>query len=61
MKVKKLAIVLLVIAMLVSMTACGQKKCANGCGKTADPNCMAEMCDKCCTYWSGLNGCYKNH
>lgn len=36
-------------------TGCG-KSCVNGCGEPADPNCMADMCDKCCVHWTGLNG-----
>lgn len=55
-------VLLWIVAMCVilSLTACG-KKCTNGCGSKADPNCMAQMCDDCCDYWMGLNGCYKNH
>lgn len=60
MRVKKFALILVVICMMLSLTACG-KKCANGCGNAADPECMAEMCDDCCDYWMGLNGCYKKH
>lgn len=33
------------------------KKSANGCGEMADSKCMAEMCDDCCDYYMGLNGC----
>lgn len=57
---KKIAVVLVALMMLLSLTGCG-KKCANGCGANADNNCMAEMCDNCCDYWMGLNGCYRNH
>lgn len=39
----------------------GGPECANGCGNSADPECMAEMCDNCCDYWMGLNGCYAKH
>lgn len=60
MNIKKFALVLVIACMLLSLTACG-KKCANGCGKAADPDCMAEMCDDCCDYWMGLNGCYRSH
>ncbi len=57
---RKVAIVLIAFCILLSLSACG-KKCENGCGEAADPKCMAGMCDKCCDYWMGLNGCYKNH
>ncbi len=57
---KKLILVLLALSMLLMLAGCG-KKCANGCGKSADPKCMADMCDDCCDYWMGLNGCYKDH
>lgn len=60
MKSKRIVLMLVVLCMLLSLTGCG-KKCANGCGKAADSDCMAEMCDECCDYWMGLNGCYRNH
>ncbi|MGN0335770.1 MAG: hypothetical protein ACI4DV_08955 [Lachnospiraceae bacterium] len=60
MKSKKFVLFLLIIFILLSLTACGEK-CANGCGEAADPDCMAKMCDDCCDYWMGLNGCYANH
>lgn len=56
MKVKKFAVLLIAVAMIFCMTACS-KKCANGCGRPANPNCLAGMCDTCCVYWSGINGC----
>lgn len=59
-KVKKIVCVIAIAGMMLSLTACG-KDCANGCGKKADPDCMAGMCDSCCDYWMGLNGCYKEH
>ena len=57
---KKIALILVAVCMVLSMTACG-KKCANGCGNTANSQCMASMCDRCCDYWMGLNGCYYRH
>lgn len=57
---RKAVLLLITITMLLSLTGCG-KKCENGCGNAADSNCMAGMCDSCCEYWMGLNGCYKNH
>lgn len=57
---KRVALLLLAIMILLSMTGCA-KKCSNGCGAKADSNCMAEMCDNCCDYWMGLNGCYRRH
>lgn len=60
MKIKKCALFLVIIIMLLPLTACS-KKCANGCGNAADSQCMADMCDQCCAYWAGLNGCYKSH
>lgn len=49
MKVKKFAVLLIAVAMIFCMTACS-KKCANGCGRPANPNCLAGMCDTCCVY-----------
>lgn len=60
MKIKKIVVLLVVIGMLFCTTACG-KKCANGCGRDANPECWADMCDYCCAYWQGLNGCRANH
>ena len=60
MKIKKIALMLVLAALLVMLSACG-KKCANGCGRAANPDCMAGMCDQCCDYWMGLNGCSRNH
>ena len=60
MKLKKVAVILVVICMVFSLTACG-KKCANGCGEAADPECWADMCDDCCDFYCGLNGCRENH
>lgn len=57
---RKFVLILIVMCIMLSLTACS-KKCANGCGKEADPKCMAEMCDECCEYWMGLNGCYSEH
>lgn len=57
---RKIAFILVVLSMLLTLTGCG-KKCANGCGNAADSKCMAEMCDQCCDYWMGLNGCYRDH
>lgn len=57
---KKLALILAVLCLMMSLTACGAK-CENGCGNAADKDCMADMCDKCCDYYMGLNGCYANH
>ena len=60
MFMKKLALILVCFCTLLALTACG-KKCENGCGKNADPECMADMCDACCDYYMGLNGCYSRH
>ena len=60
MKYKMFALIITILCMLSLFTGCG-KECANGCGAKADPNCMADMCDDCCDYWMGLNGCYANH
>lgn len=57
---KKIVFIGIVLCLLVSLVACG-KKCANGCGNAADSKCMAEMCDACCDYYMGLNGCYAKH
>lgn len=59
-KMKKMALVLVVLSMVICLAGCG-KKCENGCGDAADSQCMAGMCDNCCDYWMGLNGCYKDH
>lgn len=59
-KRKRLLCVLLISCMVLSLTACG-KKCENGCGQPASSKCMAGMCDNCCQYWMGLNGCYAEH
>ena len=57
---KKLALIRIVICMMLFLSACATK-CANGCKKEANPQCMADMCDECCEYWMGLNGCYNEH
>lgn len=60
---KTISMILIVITILamLTMSSCGKAKCKNGCGNPADPDCMAGMCDDCCAYWCGLNGCYANH
>ena len=55
---KKLMIIAIICILM--LTGCG-KKCENGCGNAADPDCMADMCDDCCDYYMGLNGCYAKH
>lgn len=60
MKFKKIAMILITVCMLFSLTACG-KKCENGCGEAADPECWADMCVDCCDWYWGLNGCRANH
>lgn len=60
MKQKLLILALASICILSILTGCS-KECANGCGRKANPDCMAEMCNDCCAYWMGLNGCYANH
>lgn len=60
MKIKKYLMVVLCVCACLMTTGCG-KKCTNGCGEKANPKCMAEMCDSCCDYWMGLNGCYESH
>lgn len=57
---KKILVFLMAFCLMLCLAACG-KKCENGCGNAADSQCMADMCDNCCEYWMGLNGCYKNH
>ena len=57
---KKIICFIAVLCMAISLTSCG-KKCANGCGESANAKCMSEMCDRCCAYWMGLNGCYAEH
>lgn len=57
---KKLALIFAAFALVSALSGCS-KTCENGCRKAADPNCMADMCDKCCDYYMGLNGCYANH
>lgn len=57
---QKLLILALALICILSITGCG-KECANGCGRKANPDCMAGMCDDCCAYWMGLNGCYADH
>ena len=60
MRVKKVVLIIAVLCVLLSFTGCG-KKCATGCGNSADPKCAAEMCDSCCDYYAGLNGCRASH
>lgn len=49
---------LIVFTMLVIMALCGcSKKCGAGCGENANPDCSAGMCDSCCAWYGGLNGC----
>lgn len=57
---KKIVLLFLTACLLLTLAACG-RKCENGCGNAADPDCMADMCDKCCDYFMGLNGCYASH
>ncbi len=60
MNVKRFALIFVVFCLALSLAACS-KKCSNGCGNAANSQCLAGMCDKCCDYWAGLNGCYKGH
>ena len=53
---KKISIVLLCVFVMVFMSACA-KECRGGCGRKASPDCGAGMCDDCCDYYDGLNGC----
>lgn len=57
---KRIMVLLIALSLMFAFAGCA-KECANGCGDKADPDCMAEMCDKCCDYWMGLNGCYAKH
>ncbi len=57
---RKISIMMLLIMMMFSLTACTQR-CENGCGEKADSECWADMCDDCCQYWSGINGCRADH
>ena len=56
---KKTILIIMICTMLV-LAGC-TKQCENGCGNPADSQCMADMCDKCCDYYMGLNGCYRSH
>lgn len=60
MRFNRIPLLLAAICMLLALVGCG-KNCANNCDEKADPDCMAEMCDACCAYWMGLNGCYAEH
>ncbi len=53
---KKIGIVVLCLILIVSMCSCS-KKCAGGCGNNASSDCGAGMCDDCCAYYGGFNGC----
>ena len=60
MKIKLFALVLAIVCMMSTLTGCG-KKCSL-CGENkADSKCAAEMCDDCCDFFKGLNGCFKDH
>lgn len=59
-KVGKFMAALLIGSCLLSLTGCA-KECVTDCGNKADSQCSAEMCDTCCSYWHGLNGCFKDH
>lgn len=61
-KLIRLVIVSIIVTLMLTLcSACGTKECAYGCGNDADPECKAEMCDDCCRYWCGLNGCIGYH
>ena len=60
-KVIRLMLAVMLAIIVLTLSGCGAPECKNGCGEKSNPNCMADMCDKCCAYWSGLNGCYADH
>ena len=53
---KKISVVILGVVMMMSLCACS-KECGAGCGEKASPDCSAGMCDSCCSWYAGLNGC----
>ena len=60
MRIKKFTLILVIFCMLFVLTGCG-KDCVLECGSKADSKCAADMCDDCCDYFQGLNGCFKDH
>lgn len=59
-RMRRIICLSIVLCMALALMACG-KECANGCGEKPNSKCMAEMCDQCCAYWLGMNGCYADH
>ena len=53
---KKISVVILGVVMMMSLCACS-KECGAGCGEKASPDCSAGMCDSCCNWYAGFNGC----
>lgn len=60
MYARKLVVILTILGFLLVLSGCG-KKCVTKCGESADTKCAAQMCDRCCGYYKGLNGCFVNH
>ena len=54
---KKISVVILGVVMVLCLCACSAKQCSAGCGEKANPNCSAGMCDGCCRWYAGFNGC----
>ncbi len=57
----KIVVIAALIFSLASFAGCGAKECSLGCGNKADSSCEAEMCDDCCEFWAGFNGCDGRH
>lgn len=57
----KIAVIIALVFSLVAVAGCSAKECALNCGNKADSRCEAEMCDDCCDFWAGFNGCDGNH
>lgn len=53
---KRIFVAVMCVFMILSACACS-KDCKAGCGEKANPKCSAGMCDSCCSYYDGLNGC----
>ncbi|MFR9146935.1 MAG: hypothetical protein ACLVJ4_09920 [Mediterraneibacter sp.] len=53
---KKISVVILGVVMMMCLCACS-KECSAGCGEKASPDCSAGMCDSCCSWYAGFNGC----
>lgn len=55
---KKIRLGCILVIAFVMVVLCGcSKDCKAGCGRKASPDCSADMCDSCCAYYQGFNGC----